>query len=261
MVTDQQVVLLRQKLMEGKTQQAAAASAAISERSGRKWQRGSLPSESKKARRRWRSRPDPFADVWESDVVPLLRTDPDGELSATTILEWLDERYPGRLGRSQLRTLQRRIRDYRALHGPDREVYFQQDHPPGREAQVDFTHCTELGVTIGGEPFRHLLFHLVLSHSGWRYAEVCFGETFGALVQGLPQGHPRSGAVGRAAEEAGVGDKTQQRGFAKIVVSKGKDNELDGIELLCVNVTTVGGTEHRHAIESGRVSTTSFGGT
>ena len=51
--------------------------------------------------------------------------------------------------------------------------------------RVDFTHCTELGVTIGGEPFRHLLFHLVLSHSGWRYAEVCFGETFGALVQGL----------------------------------------------------------------------------
>ena len=185
MVTDQQVVVLRQKLMEGKTQQAAAASAAMSKRSARKWQRGSLPSESKKASRRWRSRPDPFADVWASDVVPLLRTGPEGELSATTILEWLDERHPGRFGRSQLRTLQRRIRDYRALHGPDREVYFQQEHPPGREAQVDFTHCTELGVTIGGESFRHLLFHLVLSHSGWRYAEVCFGETFGALVQGL----------------------------------------------------------------------------
>ena len=91
----------------------------------------------------------------------------------------------GRFGRPQLRTLQRRVRDYRALHGPDREVYFQEDHPPGREAQVDFTHCSELGVTIGGEPFRHLLFHLALSHSGWSYAEVCFGETFGALVKGL----------------------------------------------------------------------------
>lgn len=185
MVTDQQVAVLRQKLMEGKTQQAAAASAAMSERSARKWQRGSLPSESKRARRRWRSRPDPFADVWESDVAPLLRTDPDGELSATTILEWLDERHPCRFGRSQLRTLQRRIRDYRALHGPDREVYFQQEHPPGLEAQVDFTHCSELGVTVGGEPFRHLLFHLVLSHSGWSYAQVCLGETFAALVKGL----------------------------------------------------------------------------
>ena len=50
---------------------------------------------------------------------------------------------------------------------------------------MDFTHCSGLGVTIGGEPFRHLLFHLVLSHSGWSYAEVCFGETFAALVKGL----------------------------------------------------------------------------
>ena len=185
MITDQQVVLLRQKLMEGKTQQTAAAASAMSERSARKWQRGTLPSERKKDGRNWRTRTDPFGDVWESDVVSLLRSDPDGELSATTILEWLDERHPDRFGRSNLRTLQRRIRDHRALHGPDREVYFQQEHPPGREAQVDFTHCGELGVTIGGEPFRHLLFHLVLTHSGWSYAEVCFGETFGALVKGL----------------------------------------------------------------------------
>ena len=185
MVTDQQVVVLRQKLMEGKTLQAAASSAAMSERSARKWRRGALPSEKTRNVRDWRTRPDPFEDVWESDVEPLLRSDPEGELSASTILEWLDERHPGRFGRSQLRTLQRRIRDYRALHGPDREVYFQQDHPPGREAQVDFTHCSELGVTIGGEPFRHLLFHLVLSHSGWSYAQVCFGETFAALVKGL----------------------------------------------------------------------------
>ena len=171
--------------MEGKTQQAAAAASATSERSVRRWQRGALPSERRRNRRGWRTRPDPFVDVWERDVEPLLRSDPEGELSATTILEWLDERHPGRFGSSHLRTLQRRIRDYRALHGPDREVYFQQDHPPGREAQVDFTHCSGLGVTIGGEPFRHLLFHLVLSHSGWSYAEVCFGETFAALVKGL----------------------------------------------------------------------------
>ena len=71
MVTDQQVVLLRQKVMEGKTRQAAAAAAAMSERSARKWQRGSLPSESKQARRSWRTRPDPFADVWEKEIEPL----------------------------------------------------------------------------------------------------------------------------------------------------------------------------------------------
>ena len=73
----------------------------------------------------------------------------------------------------------------RALHGPDQEVYFPQEHPPGREAQIDFTHCGELKVTIVGQPYRHLLFQLILSPSGWRYAEIAAGETFLALQQGL----------------------------------------------------------------------------
>ena len=171
--------------MEGKSQQAAAAASGMSTRSARNWQRGPVPSEKKKTRPRWRTRPDPFAGVWKEEIEPLLLTDIDGALNASTILEWLDERYPGRFGRSQLRTLQRRMRDWRALNGPDREVYFEQEHPPGREAQMDFTHCGELEVTVGGEPFSHLLFQFVLSHSGWRYAQVCFGETFSALVSGL----------------------------------------------------------------------------
>ncbi len=83
-----------------------------------------MPSELRKNRREWRTRPDPFAEVWEKDVEPLLQSDPEGRLSATTILEWLEERHPGQYGMSQLRTLQRCVRDYRALHGPDREVCF-----------------------------------------------------------------------------------------------------------------------------------------
>ena len=157
----------------------------MSTRSARNWQRGPAPSEKKKSRPRWRTRPDPFAGVWAEDVEPLLRSDIEGALSASTVLEWLDERHPGRFSRSHLRTLQRRMRDWRALHGPDREVYFEQEHPPGREAQMDFTHCGGLGITIGGEPFSHLMFQFVLSHSGWRYAEVAYGETFTALVSGL----------------------------------------------------------------------------
>ena len=185
MITYRQVVLMRQKLMKGKTQQAAAAASGMSERSVRNWSKGPLPSEKKKDMRRQRTRPDPLAGVWEQDIEPLLRADIEGVLSAPTVLEWLDGRHPGRFGRSHLRTLQRRMRDWRALHGPDREVYFEQKHPPGREAQMDFTHCGELGVTIGGEPFDHLLFQFILSHSGWRYARVCFSETFSALVSGL----------------------------------------------------------------------------
>ena len=103
MVTDQQVVLLRQKLMEGKSQQAAAAASGMSVRTARTWQRGRLPSE-RKGKRRWRTRPDPFAGVWIEEVEPLLRSDVEGALKATTILEWLDERHPDRFSVSQLRT-------------------------------------------------------------------------------------------------------------------------------------------------------------
>ena len=143
-----------------------------------------MPSQAK-PEHRWRTRPDPFDGVWEDEIEPLLRNDPTGKLKATTIIDWLAEQHPGRFSASQLRTLQRRLQDWRALHGPDQEVYFPQVHPPGREAQFDFTHCGELKVTIAGQSYPHLLFQLILSHSGWRYAEVAAGETFLALQQGL----------------------------------------------------------------------------
>jgi hypothetical protein len=184
MVTDQQVRLLRQKRMEGKSQEAAAAAAGMTVRTARSWERGPLPSQSKKERS-WRTRNDPFEGVWETEIEPLLRRDEDRVLQATTIVELLEQRYPGRFGVGQVRTLQRRMRDWRALHGPDREVFFEQVHPPGREAQVDFTHASELGVTIAGVLFPHLLFEFVLSFSGWRWVCLAFGETYEALMDGL----------------------------------------------------------------------------
>jgi hypothetical protein len=115
----------------------------------------------------------------------LLESDRDGVLEATTILSLLEERQPGCFQAGQLRTLQRRMRDWRALHGPEREVFFEQEHVPGREAQIDFTHATELGITIAGALFEHLLFQFVLSFSGWRWVQIAFGETFEALAAGL----------------------------------------------------------------------------
>ena len=85
--------------------------------------------------------------MWAEEVEPLLEADVDRILAAPTVLEWLDERHPGRFNASHLRTLQRRLRDWRALNGPEREVYFEQEHPPGREAQMDFTHCDSLKAT------------------------------------------------------------------------------------------------------------------
>ena len=156
----------------------------MSVRSARKWERGPLPSDPK-APRSWRTRPDPFEDVWAAEVVPLLEVDEDGGLQAKTVFEALIDRHPDRFQPGQLRTLQRRMRDWRALHGPAREVFFEQVHPPGREAQFDFTHATELAVTIGGELFEHLFFELLLSCSSWRYVELAFGETFEALLSGV----------------------------------------------------------------------------
>ena len=157
MVTDQQVQLLRQKRMDGKSQEAAAAAAGMSVRTAREWERGALPSQTRK-KRSWRTRRDPFEGVWTEEIEPLLRRDEERVLQATTILDLLEQRHPGRFGVGSLRTLQRRMRDWRALEGPDREVFFEQVHPAGREAQIDFTHATELGVTIAGAPFAHLLF-------------------------------------------------------------------------------------------------------
>ncbi len=194
MVTDAQVRLLRQKRMDGKTQEAAAAAAGMRVRTARAWERGPLPSETRKPRT-WRTRSDPFEEVWPADVEPLLQTDEAGVLQATTIFDWLEERYPGRFPAGQLRTLQRRLRDWRALHGGEREVFFPQVHPPGREAQLDFTHARELGLTIAGEPLDHLLFVLVLSYSGWTWAKLAFSETFEALVAGLQAAFRRLGGV------------------------------------------------------------------
>ena len=51
--------------------------------------------------------------------------------------------------------------------GPAKEVFFAQEHVPGRLCASDFTHMTELGVTIGGEPFEHMVYHFVLTYSNW----------------------------------------------------------------------------------------------
>lgn len=185
MVTDAQVRRLRQKRMEGKTLAAAAAAAGMSVRSAQTWEQGSLPSE-RKGSRTWRTRSDPFAGVWAPEVEPWLLADSVGVLEATTLLERLEARHPGQFHVGQLRTLQRRLRDWRAVHGPEREVFFPQQHVPGREAQIDFTHARELGVTIAGDAFDHLLFEFVLSFSGWRFVAVFIGgETYEALVGGL----------------------------------------------------------------------------
>ena len=181
--------------MEGKTQETAAAKAGMSVRSARKWQSGPLPSATK-PEHRWRTRPDPFDGVWEEEIEPLLLGDPTGTLKATTIIECLSTSSGGG---AASRAVQRVPAAHPAttITGPSAgsgggrcTVRTRRCTSPRcirRDARPRLTspHCEELKVTIVGQPYRHLLFQLILSHSGWRYAEVAAGETFLALRQGL----------------------------------------------------------------------------
>jgi transposase InsO family protein len=175
------------------TQVAAATRAGVSERSARRIEQSpALPSQ--RQPRNWRTRADPLGEVWDTEVVPLLQRDP--ALNAVTLLEELQRRHPGEYDGGVLRTLQRRMRQWRALHGAEREVYFAQEHPPGRLGLSDFTVCDELEVEIGGAPFPHRLYQFALAHSGWRHATIITsGESFMALSTGLQAAVWRLGGV------------------------------------------------------------------
>lgn len=140
-----------------------------------------LPSQKKKPR--GRRRPDPLASVWDAEIVPILR-DASG-IRAIAVFDEMMRRHPA-LGRGVRRTLERRIRTWRALNGPDQEVIFRQQHPPGRMGLSDFTDVGDLGITIAGEPLDHRLYHFRLAFSGFEHAHVVLGgESFVALAEGL----------------------------------------------------------------------------
>jgi hypothetical protein len=181
-ITDHQVNKYKQH-RKSLTQVASAAKSAISERSARRIERSDgLPSQS--PARSWRTRADPLAVVWDAEVVPLLQV--DCQLNAVTLLEELQRRHPGDYDTSMLRTLQRRMRQWRAVHGAQRDIYFAQEHPPGRLGLSDFTVCDALNVQIDGAAFAHRLYQFALAHSGWRHAIVVVGgESFMALSTGL----------------------------------------------------------------------------
>jgi transposase len=193
--TDQQVRRLMKLAEDGLSLAALAAKAGMGEKTARKYLKaGKLPSQLKQPRE-WRTRVDPFAVVWP-EVEEQLREAP--ELEALTLFEELERRYPGRFQPGQLRTLQRRVRVWRGLYGPEGEIFFPQVHRPGVQCQSDFTSMNELGVTIGGLRFPHLVYHFVLVYSNWEYGEICFSESYQALSTGLQNA---LGKLGRVPEE------------------------------------------------------------
>jgi len=150
-----------------------------------------LPSELK-TERDWRTRINPFAEDW-NEICGFLRDAP--ELEAKALFEYVIGQHPDRYEPGQVRTLQRHIRRWRALEGPPKEIFFSQQHRPGEAMQTDFTWATVLGVTINGEPLKHMLCHPVLPYSNWEWATVCYSESLLALRSGVQAALFRLGRV------------------------------------------------------------------
>jgi len=182
--TDAQVRKMMEEMKKHGRIGVAAARAGMDRKTARKYvASGKLPSELKEPRH-WRTRENPFEGDWPW-IEGLLRTTP--ELEAKTVFEALLERNPGQYQEGQLRTLQRHIKRWRALHGPDKRVFFAQSHRPGEAMQTDFTDGNELRVTIGGEPFAHKLCDAVLPYSNWQWVTVCKSESLLALKRGVQE--------------------------------------------------------------------------
>ena len=184
-ITDQQVRLYMTDL-QNHSQRTAAARAGFSERTARRFDADpTLPSQRKIVHRRTVA--DPLEGYWETDLLPLLEN--DSALQAVTLLRHLQGLHPLAFPDDRIRrTLERRVRQWRALSGPERDIIFRQTPEPGYMAQSDFTHADELQVMIAGQPFRHLLYHFVMVYSRWEHVGVVLGgESFTALAENLQQ--------------------------------------------------------------------------
>ena len=192
MVTDQQVRRLFKLVQTHSNFGVASAKAGMDEKTARKYTRlGKLPSDLKKEHT-WRTRRDPFEQVWDQIQAQLELV---SGLEAKTLFKDLQRRYPGRFADGQLRTLQRRIKAWRAVKGPAKQVIFPQVHHPGKLCASDFTSMNKLRITLNGRRFDHLVYHFVLTYSNWETGSVCFSESFESLSSGLQNALWKLGGV------------------------------------------------------------------
>jgi hypothetical protein len=171
---------MKLRLFEGPP--VAAAKAGFSVATAYRIEQDPRPPSQKEALR-GRRRPDPLAEIFDSEVVPLLKAAPG--VRPIAIFEEMTRRHP-EMSRSVRRTLERRIRAWRAVHGTERDVIFRQVHEPGRMGLSDFTEMGDLNITVTGVPLEHRLYHFRLACSGFEHAHVILGgESYVALAEGL----------------------------------------------------------------------------
>jgi hypothetical protein len=229
------------------TQEVAAAKAGMDVKTARKYLRARrLPSELR-AERHWRTHQDGFAEVWP-EITSQLSTTPG--LEAKTIFAALQRQYPERFADGQLRTLQRRIKRWRASEGPAQEVYFVQEHRAGELCESDFTHLTDLAITIAGEPFAHMLFHFVLRYSNWETGTICYTESFASLSEGLQNALWELGGVPLLHRTdrmtAAVNNLAEQAEFQKNYQALLRHYNLDGRRIQAGRPNENGDLEQRH---------------
>jgi transposase InsO family protein len=161
---------------------AAAAQASMSLRTAYRIENDPrLPSQM--PRPRGRRRPDPLIAIFDAEIVPMLEAAPD--LRPIAIFEEMQRRHP-EVPDGVRRTVERRIRQWRALNGKDRDVIFRQVQEPGRMGLSDFTEMGDLAVRVAGVDLDHRLYHFRLACSGFEHVHVILGgESYVALAEGL----------------------------------------------------------------------------
>jgi len=172
----------------------SAMKAGISRNTARKYLRQADPTQQQKQPHSWRTRADPLEAIW-SRAQAMLEVAP--ELEAKTLFEHLCGGNQGKVAAGQLRTFQRRVRQWRLTHGKSKEVFFTQEPKAGEVLSVDWTDMRDLGVTVEGRALDHLLFHAVLPFSNWEWAVRCRSESLLSARSGLKATLGRLGRVPR----------------------------------------------------------------
>ena len=220
MVTEQQIRKLLMEHTKSGQIGMAAMKAGMNRKTAAKYVNNGQPDVSEAVTRGWRTRDDPFQGCWIEAEKMLVATP---ELEGRALFDWLSEKYPDVFQAGQLRTFQRRVKQWRAQRGPDKEVYFVQEHQPGVRMSTDFTCMNKLAITIRREAFNHLVCHSVLSYSNWEWVTICQSESFLALRKGVQAALLRLGHIPvehwtdhttAATHELGA-EESARRGFNK----------------------------------------------
>lgn len=183
MITAEQIKIYKENRMTGQPQYLAAAKSGFSKRTARRIDHNEHQI---KRSHDWVTRNNPFEEVWDNEIVPLLE---QGVYQATFLLQVLQKNHPDKYPDTMLRTLQRKIKEWKALNGPNKEVMFRQVHAPGDLGISDFTHPDTIEVTVCREPLVHIFYHFRLVYSGFNYVQVFegSGEPYEAFAQGLQE--------------------------------------------------------------------------